>query len=95
MNAILEKVTSFASLMLNAGRIRQIQDDTGRQYIGKRVIETTPRGNKWEATITDIEWCQTCGLNGEWLIYILYIESVNGLPGAWVSRDVLTLAEDN
>lgn len=89
----LKTVTSFASLMLSRERVRKIVSDTGEQYIGKLVIETAPNGTQQEAMIMKIEWCDSCGLNGDWLLYITYTDEKSPVPGAWVNRDALSLVD--
>lgn len=97
--SLLTKVTSFAALIASANRIhnviREEQGLTGQEYIGALVEEMTPSGNKLEAIIMQVEWCPSCGLNGNWLIYIAYTDEKKYVPGAWVDRSVLTLKESN
>lgn len=90
---VTRNITSFASMILNGNRIQQIVGQTGAEYIGKIVIETTPRGHQQEAMIMKIEWCDSCGLNGEWMIYIAYTDEHAAVPGAWVGKSVLTLKD--
>ena len=90
---LTRNITSFAAMTLNAGRIRQIVGQTGEEYIGKIVIETMPNGKQAEAMIMAIEWCASCGLNGEWMIYIAYTDEKSAVPGAWVGKSVLSLKD--
>ncbi len=80
-------------MILNAGRIRTIQDETGRQYIGKSVYEAQPNGEQWEAVIHIIEWEHSIGQHGDWNIHIVYVNHPTGIIGHWCSRDVLTLKD--
>lgn len=93
----LERITSFASMMLSTAKIHQAiakeTDDTGRRYIGCRVYETFPNGSKRPATIKEVSWCPTCGENGNWLLYVEFEDSKTFVPGNWTTREALTLME--
>lgn len=91
ISEIKQKVTSFANMHLNASRIRTIESETGAEYIGALVVETLPNGSTQDAMILKIEWCPTCGLNGDWMIFIAYTNPQAYVPSAWVSKSVLTL----
>ena len=90
---LTSNITSFAAMTLNGNRIKQIVGQTGVEYIGKIVIETTPRGQQLEAMIMQISWESSCGLNGDWLVYIAYTDEKSAVPGAWVGKSVLTLKD--
>ncbi len=89
----LHKVTSFASMIINGNRIRNIVGQTGEEYLGTTVYETQPNGTQLEAIIMNIEWQPSIGLNGEWCIFIAYTDEKSPVVGHWCGRDVLTLKE--
>lgn len=90
---LLQKVTSFANMHLNASRIRVIESETGAEYIGREVIETLPNGTTQDAIIMQIEWCPSCGQHGDWMIFIAYSNPQAYVPSAWVSKSVLMLKD--
>ena len=95
--SLLTQVTSFANMIASANRIHKvIRDEEGQmgaEYIGAKVIETFPNGSKHEAIIKQVEWCPSCLTNGNWLIYIEYVNDDLFIGGAWVSKEVLTLKD--
>lgn len=93
---IRESVTSFANMILSANRIHktieQEESQTGQEYVGTKVIEKMPNGSTREAIVMTVEWCESCGSHGNYLLYIAYCDEKFLVPGAWVSKEVLTLA---
>ena len=90
---LTRNITSFAALMLNGSKIREVVADTGAQYVGRAVIEKQPNGNTRRAVIMEIVWESSLGLNGDWIIRIGYSDEQSPVLMAWVGRDCLTLAE--
>lgn len=90
---LTQHITSFASLILNRGRIQQIQAKTAEAYIGRGVIETFPNGQTADALIMQVSWEPTCGLDGDWLLYVAYTNVNAPVVGAWLDASVLTLKD--
>lgn len=103
---IKELITTFDNMIQSASKIynfiEEEQDGTGRQYIGASVTVKMPNGSKRKAIITEIEWCPSCGLKGNWMIYVKYLHNTYTVtpegkkklataPGAWVTREVLQI----
>lgn len=74
MTLALTAVTSAPLTWLSAQRVNRLMRSIRRKYIGARVTELMPNGNKLDGVIVDMSWEGSIGLEGAWCVQVKFDE---------------------